>query len=71
LTGEDADEAIGLLNADDYFIWRPLLYIIPCSSVAKGRVRRVTAKDRAGPGAEYIIEDLAGHEFERIRFDGI
>lgn len=70
LPEDNANEIVALLGADDYSIWRPVLYIIPRSSISPNRIELVPMPDRAGLGPEYIIRDLAGSEFERIQFDG-
>jgi hypothetical protein len=69
LSDDDEKEIVGLLRSHDYFIWRPILYIIPCALISTDRIELVPMDARAGSGPEYIIRDLVGTEFERIRFD--
>ena len=68
MSDQDADEAIGYVSSNEPSIWRPLLYIIPLSGITEDRVTIVPHDKRAGSGPEYVIEDLAGSEFERISF---
>jgi hypothetical protein len=65
-TAEKAD-ILYMLNEPRFFShWRPLLYVIPVTSAVTSRLRPVPAHLCASLGAEYIIEDLAGNEFDVI-----
>jgi hypothetical protein len=67
LSEENATEAIDYVSSDDPFVWHPFLYVIPVSGISDERVTRVSLQHRAGLGPEYLIKDLAGNEFDRIR----
>ena len=60
-----AQEIIGLADLAKIDLWRPLIYVIPRTTV-ESKMSLVPLKDRAGPGPEYIIADLCGSEFDRI-----
>jgi hypothetical protein len=45
--------------------WRPLIYVIHRPAV-ENRLIPVPAHQRAGIGDEYIIRDLARHEFDIV-----
>jgi hypothetical protein len=62
----DAQELVFMLNSDDFQIWRPLLYVIHRSAIDPGRIHSVPPAQRAGFGREFVIEDLAGSEFEPL-----
>jgi hypothetical protein len=59
-----AGEIAYLLNAGDFELWRPLLYIIDRAAVGTTRTQLVDPAKRAGPAPEYIIDDLGGNEFD-------
>jgi hypothetical protein len=45
--------------------WKPLVYVIPRAAV-QSRLKPVPARNRAGLGDEFIIEDLRRSEFDVI-----
>lgn len=61
----ERDEILYLLENAEIDYWRPVLYLIPRSSVEK-RLEPVPASKRAGIGMEYIIGDLHSDEFEFV-----
>jgi hypothetical protein len=61
----ERDEILYLLENAEIDYWRPVLYLIPRSSVEK-RLEPVPASKRAGIGMEYIISDLHSDEFEFV-----
>ena len=69
LAEQDANDLIAILDSDERAVWQPLLYIIPTAAIPTSRIEHVSIGERAGLGPEFRIRDLAGSEFERIRFD--
>lgn len=56
-----------LMKSGELKLWRPLLYVIP-RDLVEARMQSVPPAKRAGLGPEYIIEDLAGVEFDTVEF---
>ena len=65
ITRSDKDEIVFMVNNASFDDWRPLLYLIPRSLVAK-RLRTVPIQQRASYGMEFIIENLQPTEFDVI-----
>ncbi|WP_131800122.1 hypothetical protein [Methylobacterium indicum] len=67
ISKEDRDEIKGQCKIQTYKMWRPLLYVIPRSTIIPSeRLTLVPPSKRAGSGREYIISDLKDHEFNII-----
>lgn len=62
-SAEQAQEIVFLANQESFDLWRPLLYVIPRKTV-EAKLRLVPVDRRASAGLEYIIPDLARHEFD-------
>jgi hypothetical protein len=66
ITAVHRDEIIYFAQQVDFRYWRPLLYVIPCTAAILPRLQNVPAPNRAGLGAEYIIQDLQRNEFDLL-----
>lgn len=66
MSSNQRDEVVSILTTGEIRLWRPVLYVIPRHLIDPSRLKAVDPAKRASPGPEFIIEDLAGHEFERI-----
>lgn len=64
LTKFQHDEIIASVNAASWRIWKPVLYVIPKTSIDPRRVVEVRRRDRAGYGPERQIVDLRSDEFD-------
>ena len=62
----DRDELVYMLEHAEMKYWRPMLYLIPRSSVDHARLEAVHPSKRAGLGPEFIIKDLCSSEFELL-----
>lgn len=62
---EDAQEAVTYVQNAHISDWKPMIYVIPYTSV-KGRVLSVPRGHRASGAPEYVISDLREGEFEAI-----
>lgn len=60
---EQAQEIVFLVNQESYELWKPLLYVIPRQAV-EAKLQLVPVDRRASAGLEYIIPNLARHEFD-------
>lgn len=60
-----AKEVVGYLQAAHISEWKPMIYAIPYHMV-RGRVLLVPREMRASAKPEYVIPDLATHEFHAI-----
>lgn len=65
ISEEERDEIVAIVTYARITEWRPVLLVIPFSSVAD-RVRNVKREDRASSEPEYIIDDLTADEFDII-----
>ena len=65
MSSADRDELIYLLEHVEINQWRPMMYVIPRGLVL-ARMRVVHPSKRAGLGMEYIIDVLAGNEFDLL-----
>jgi hypothetical protein len=59
-------EILYFLGEQDFYKWRPVIYVIPQHLVAASRVRIVNPDERAAMAREYIIGDLDESEFDVI-----
>jgi hypothetical protein len=66
ISKDQYDEIIASVHAKSWKIWKPLLYVIPHSSIDRNRILLVIRKERAGYGPEFKIADLRRHEFDII-----
>jgi hypothetical protein len=62
----DRDELVYMLEHAEMKYWRPMLYLIPRTSVDPVRLEPVHPAKRAGLGPEFIITDLCSNEFELL-----
>ena len=66
ITARQREDITYIVNNPAYLTyWRPLIYIIP-RALVEARLEPVPAALCAGLADEYIIPDLAGHEFDFI-----
>jgi hypothetical protein len=65
ISEDDAEEIIYMTDNATAREWRPLVYVIPRAPVA-ARLQPVAIAKRASLGPEYVICDLARHEFDVI-----
>jgi hypothetical protein len=65
ISADDKEEIIYMVDAASFDDWRPLIYLIPRTSV-ETRLQTVQANKRASFGIEYIITDLMRSEFDII-----
>ena len=65
ISEDDAKEAVTYLKSAHISEWKPMIYVIPYSSV-NGRVLAVPRGHRASGAPEYVIADLLEGEFEAI-----
>jgi hypothetical protein len=65
ITEAQRDEIKAICNRHSWLTWRPKLLVIPRANV-ESRLEEVPVRLRAGVGPEYIIKDLAAHEFTYI-----
>jgi hypothetical protein len=63
------DDLAYMLKDNNPNLWAPCLYLIPTANIDPARIRLVPIEERAGYAEEFIIEDLEGHEFDRIQFN--
>jgi hypothetical protein len=63
ISATDREDIIYMVDNATSKDWRPLIYVIHREPVAS-RLQSVPASRRAGIGPEYIIADLARHEFD-------
>ena len=61
------DEILYMLKNADFGDWQPLLYVIPRPPV-EARLQVVPIDRRASFEEEYIIENLAGSEFDILEW---
>lgn len=67
IDNDQKDEIIATVNSVSWRIWRPLLYIIyKAPIISSGRLKAVSANNRAGYGGEWQIQNLVDSEFEII-----
>ena len=67
ITAEAKTEIVYLVGQQNFEIWKPVLYVIPRAPV-EPRLQPVAPEKRAGAGAEFIITDLLGAEFDKVEF---
>ena len=65
ISDEAAAEVASIVDGAETSDWRPLLYVIPYTSV-HGRVQLVPYAKRASADPEYIVPDLKSGEFHVI-----
>jgi hypothetical protein len=65
ITRDQRNEIVAMVTRSDFSDWRPLLFVIPYATVTS-RVALVPRSQRASHEPEYIIRDLADHEFNII-----
>jgi hypothetical protein len=64
---EQRDEIITTIQSPSWNIWKPVLFLIPRTSIiTPTRIRAVAAGQRAAYGPEFQIQDLDASEFEII-----
>ena len=68
MTNDGRDEVIALLDTGDLRLWRPMLYVIPRHLINPSRLKKVDPAKRASAALEFVIADLAGHEFDALEF---
>ena len=69
ISTHDFAEISRLLEQNDVDLWRPLLYVIPRTSILLPRIEHVPPADRANTGMEYRIADLKNDEFDVVAFE--
>jgi hypothetical protein len=62
ITESARDDIVTSVNMAPFSYWRPLIFVVPYSTVA-GRVEEVPRPKRASMEPEYIIRDLKMDEF--------
>lgn len=65
ITQADLEDIIFMVDKNREDDWRPVIYVIH-RGLVEPRLKQAPAKKSAGTGLEYIIEDLARHEFDMI-----
>jgi hypothetical protein len=68
LTETDRDELVAIVKRATFADWRPLLYVIPCTSEVAARATLVPRDKRASHEEEFIISDLQRSEFHLLEF---
>lgn len=64
----DRDDILYMIKEQSFFqYWRPVLYVIP-RVLVDARLKPVPMAKCASLGPEFILEDLAANEFDRIEF---
>jgi hypothetical protein len=68
LSADDRDELVALVRHAQFADWRPLLYVILCTTDIAARTALVPGDKRASHEEEYIISDLRRSEFHILEF---